>query len=164
MDICAAYAYHGGAAICGDCFTLGSSRVGTIVDGEITSNSPLGSAYGLSGLVEFGGHIEIVDGWWSTVDTVKAYQGINLEIREMEVNVNRVEADEEVDEDFLFLFRYMFKESLSPDISRGERSGDTDVESKGLGVDITNIDTAFVSEENGIAIAIRVDAYVELGV
>ena len=87
-SICAAYAYHRGATISRDGFALGSSCVGTIVDREITSDCPLGSAYRLGGLVEFGGHIEIVDGWWCAVDTIKADQRVNLEISEVEVNVN----------------------------------------------------------------------------
>lgn len=105
-----------------------------------------------------------MDGWRCTVDTIKTDQRVNLEVSEVEVNVNGVETDEEVDKDFLLLLRYMFQESLSPDIARRERGGNTDVESKGFGIDITNVDTTLVSEENRIPLTVRVDAYVKLGV
>ena len=105
-----------------------------------------------------------MDGWRSTIDAVEADEGINLEVGEVEVNVNGVETDEEVDEDFLLLLRYMFKKGLSPDVTRGERTVNANVESKGFGIDITNIDTTFMGEEDGIALAIGVYAYIKLGV
>jgi hypothetical protein len=105
-----------------------------------------------------------VDGRWGTVDTVKTNQGVNFEVGEVEVNVDRVETDEEVDEDFLLLFGYVFKESLGPNVAWGERSGNANIEPKGFGVNITNVDTTLVSEENGITLTVGVDAYVELGV
>jgi hypothetical protein len=163
-DICAEYTHHRGTTVSRDCFALGCNRVGTIIDREITSNCPLGSTYGLGCLIEFGGHIEIMDGWWSTVDTIKTDQRVNLEISKVEVDINRVETDEEVDKDFLLLFRYVFEEGLSPDVARGERCGNTDIEPKGFGVNITNVDTTLMSEENRITLSVRVDAYVELSV
>ena len=48
----------------------------------------------------------------------------------------------------------MFEESLSPGLARGERSGDTNIEPKGFGVDITNIYTTLVGEENRITLTV----------
>ena len=164
QNIRALCAYHRRATVSGDRFTLGSCSIGTIVDGEVTSDCPLGSAYGLSSLVKFGSHVEVMDGWGSTVDTIKADQGVNLEVGEVEIDINRVETNEEVDEDFLLFFRHMLEESLGPNVARGERRGNADIEPKGLGVNITNIDATLVSEENRIALTVGVDAYVELGI
>ena len=163
-DICAVYAYHRRATIGRDALSLGGCRVSALVDREITGNCPLGSAYGFSGLIEFGGHVEIVNGWGSPIDTIETDKRINLEVSEVEVDVNGVKTNEEVDEDFLLLFGHMFQKCLSPDVTGGERSGNADVEPKGFGVNITNVDTALVSEENRITLAIGVDAYVEFGV
>jgi len=82
----------------------------------------------------------------------------------MEVDVNGIEANEEVDEDLLLLFRYMFEESLRPDVARGERSSNADIKPKSFGVHITDIDATLMSEENGITLTIGVDAYIELGI
>lgn len=163
-DICAEYAYHRRATISGDSVPLGGCRVSTFIDREVTGNCPLGSAYGLGCLVEFGGHIEIVDGRGSAVDTIKADKGVDFEVSKVEVDVNGVESNQEVDEGFLLLFRYMFEKGLSPDVTRGEGGGNADIEPKGFGVNITNIDTTLVSEEDRITLTIGVDAYVELGV
>ena len=162
--ICAIYAYHRRATIGRDCLSLGGCRVSTVVDREIAGNRPLWSAYGLSSLIEFGGHIEIVDGGGSAVDTIKTDQGVDLKVSEVEVNINGVEANEEVDEDFLLFFGDMFQKGLSPDVTRGERRGNADIKPKGFGVDITNIDTALVGEEDRVALTIGVDAYVEFRV
>ena len=158
------YAYHRRATISGDGFALGGCGVGTFVDREITGNCPLGSAYRFCSLIEFGGHVEVMDGGGSTIDTVETNQGVDLEVREVEVDVDGVETDEEVDEDFLLLSGYMFEKGLSPDVTGGECSGDADVKSKGFGVDITNVDTTLVSEEDRVALTVGVYAHVEFGV
>ena len=163
-DICAIYAYHWGTAISGDGFALRGRRICTIVDREIAGNCPLWSAYGLGGLIEFGGHIKIVDGRRSTVDTIETDQGVDLEVSEVEVDVDGVETNEEVHEYFLLIFGHVFEKGLSPDVARGERSGNADVEPKGFRVDVTNVDTTLVSEEDRITLTVRVDAHVELGV
>jgi hypothetical protein len=104
-------------------------------------------------------------GWWgSTVDTIETDQGVDLEVSEVEVDVDGVETDEEVDENFFFLFGYMFQKSLSPDVTRWERCGNADIKPKGFGVDIANVDTTLVSEEDRIALTVGVDAYVEFGI
>ena len=164
MDICAVYAYHWGATISGDGFALGRRSVGTIVDREITGNCPLGSAYGFGGLIEFGGHIEIVDGGGSTIDTIETDQGVDLEVREVEVDVDRVETGEEVDEYFLLLFGYMFEKGLGPYVTRGERRGNSDIEPKSFSIDITNIDTTLVGEEDRITLTVGIDTHVKFGV
>jgi len=158
------YAYHRRATIGGDGFALGGCGVGTFVDREVAGNCPLGSAYGFGGLIEFGGHVEIVDGGGSTIDTIETDQGVDLEVGEVEVDVDGVKADEEVDEDFLLLSGYVFEKGLSPDVTRGELSGDADIKPKGFSVDIADVDATLVSEEDRITLTIGVDAHVEFGV
>ena len=105
-----------------------------------------------------------MDGGGSTVDTIETDQGVDLEVSEVEVDINGVETDEEVDENFFLLFGYMFQKGLSPDVTRWEGSGNADIKPKGFGVDIANVDTTLVSEEDRIALTVGVDADVEFGI
>ena len=105
-----------------------------------------------------------MNGGGSAVDTIKTDQRIDFEVSEVEVDVDGVETNKEVDEDFLLLFGHMFKKCLSPDDTRGEWSGNADIKPKGFCVDVTNVDTTLVGEENGITLAVGVDAHVEFGV
>jgi hypothetical protein len=82
----------------------------------------------------------------------------------VEVDVNGIETNEEVDEDFLLLFRYVVEKGPRPDLSRRERGVNADIKPKGFGIDVANIDTTFMGEENRIALTVRVDADVELGI
>ena len=105
-----------------------------------------------------------MDGGGSTVDTIETDQGVNLEVSEVEVDVDGIETNEEVDEYLLLLFGDVFEKGLSPDVARGERSGNADIKPKGLCVDVANVDTTLVSEEDRIALTVGVDAYVEFSV
>ena len=82
----------------------------------------------------------------------------------MEVDVDGVETDEEVDEGLLLLFGHMLEKGFNPDVTRGERGGNADVKPEGFGVNIADVDTTLVGEEDRIALTVGVDAYVELGV
>lgn len=105
-----------------------------------------------------------MDGGGSAIDPIETDQGVDLEVSEVEVDVDRVEADEEVDEDFLLLSGYVFEKGLSPDVTRWELSGDANIKPKGFSIDITDVDTTLVSEEDRIALTVGVDAHVEFGV
>jgi hypothetical protein len=50
-----------------------------------------------------------MDSGLATVNGVKTNEGINFEVREMKININRVESDEEVDERLTLLLRDMFE-------------------------------------------------------
>jgi len=133
------YAYHRRATIRGNGFAFGGCGVGTFVDRGTVGSCLLASAYGFGGLIEFGGHVEIVDGGRST----RTDQGVG----EAEVDV----AEE----------RRMRKSAnisfFSPGTHLRRVSGGT--EPKGFG-----IDTTLVSEEERITLAVGVDAHVEFGV
>lgn len=82
----------------------------------------------------------------------------------MEVDVDAVQADEEVDERLLLLCGDVLEEGAGDGLARRELLGDGDVEDEGLGVDVSDIDTTFVGEEDGVALALGGDADVVLGV
>ena len=105
-----------------------------------------------------------MNGGGSAVDTIKTDQRIDFEVSEVEVDVDGVETNKEVDEDFLLLFGHMFEKCLSPDVTRGKGSGNANIKPKGFCVDVTNVDTTLMGEENGITLAVGVDAHVEFGV
>ena len=56
-----------------------------------------------------------MDGCGSPVDAVKTDEEIDIEVSKVEVDVNQVETNEEVNEDFLLLFGYMFQKCLGSD-------------------------------------------------
>lgn len=82
----------------------------------------------------------------------------------MEVNVDAVEADEEVDEGLPLLGGDVGEEGLGDRLAGGEGFRHGDVEHERLGVDISDIDTTLVGEEDGVALALGGDADVVLGV
>jgi hypothetical protein len=99
-----------------------------------------------------------VDSGLTTIDTIETDERVNLEVSKVEVNINGVKADEEVNESIPLFRRNMLEKSGSELLARWERLADEDVEFKRFGVDITNIDTAFMGEEDGIALALRRNA------
>lgn len=82
----------------------------------------------------------------------------------MEVDVNGVEAGDEVDENIVLGLGDVDKEGRADGVSGGELVLDLDLELESLCVDIADLDTSLVGEENVVAIAVRVDADVVLGV
>jgi hypothetical protein len=99
-----------------------------------------------------------VDRGPTAVDSIKADQRVNLEVGKMKVNIYGVESVEEVDESILLLRRDVFKESGSDFVTIGERPANMNVQLECLGVNITNIDTTFVGEEDSVTLALGCDA------
>jgi hypothetical protein len=56
------------------------------------------------------------------------------------------------------------EESGGDGLARWEGLVDRDVQDESLGVDITNVNTTFVCEQDNIALTLRVDANVVLGI
>jgi hypothetical protein len=71
----------------------------------------------------------------------------------MEIDVNRVQADQEIDEGFFLFFGDKFEKGIGKHAARWEWRVDTDVESKSFGVDIANLYTTFMSEKDRISFA-----------
>jgi hypothetical protein len=82
----------------------------------------------------------------------------------VKVDVYTIEADEEVDEGFLLLSWNVSEEGRRDDFAGGEGLVDGDVEDESFSVDVADIDTTFVSEEDGVTLALGVDTDVVLGV
>ena len=61
-----------------------------------------------------------MDGCGSPVDAVKTDEEIDIEVSKVEADVNQVETNEEVNEDFLLLFGYMFQKCLGSDATEGK--------------------------------------------
>ena len=82
----------------------------------------------------------------------------------MKININRVEADEEVDKGLLLGSRDVLQEGVGDGLTRGEGCVDGEAKFEGFGVDIANVNTAFVSEKDVVAFASGVDANVIFGI
>jgi hypothetical protein len=87
-----------------------------------------------------------VDSRLTAIDTIEADKGVDLEVGKVEVNIDRVKADEEVNESVPLFGRNVLKKSGSELFARWERLADENVEFKRFGIDITNIDTTFMGE------------------
>lgn len=79
----------------------------------------------------------------------------------MKVDIDGVEADKEVDETVLLGSGDVGEEGGGDGLAGGEGLANEDVELEGLGVDVADVDTTFVGEEDGVTLALGVDADVE---
>jgi hypothetical protein len=95
---------------------------------------------------------------------IEANQGVDFEVCKMEVNVDGIEADEEIDEGILLGRRDCGKERLGDLLARGEFGSNGNLESGCLSIDITDIDTTFMREEDFVTLALGVYANIILGV
>ncbi len=99
-------------------------------------------------LVELSSHIKVVDGWWLAVNTVKANERIDFEIGKVEVGIDRVQSNQKIDERILLLGRDMRQKSTLDNITRRELLSDRERELESLGIDVTDLDTTFMCEED----------------
>jgi len=105
-----------------------------------------------------------MDGGGVAISAIEAYKRVDFEVGKVEIDIYRVEADEEVYKSLLLLFRYVSEKSSLDFLAGREWLVDGNEELEGLGVYITDIDTTLVSEEDIIALTGRVDANVEFSV
>jgi hypothetical protein len=82
----------------------------------------------------------------------------------VKVDVDTVESDQEVGEDILLSLGNVGKESGDELLSAGEGLVDLDKELESLGVDVSDLDTTLVGEQDPVTLSGRVDADVVLGV
>ena len=82
----------------------------------------------------------------------------------MQVNVDAIQANEEINEG-VFLFRWdVDQEGGRDDVACGERLNYGKVEYERFCVDVADVDAAFVGEEDGVAFTTGCDADVVFGV
>lgn len=129
-----------------------------------SGDGPLRACLELCGLIQLGSEIEVVDAGRLVLGGVQDDQGVNLEVGEVEVDVDGVEAGDEVDEDIVLGLGDVNKEGRADGVSGRELVLDLDLELECLCVDITDLDASLVGEEDVVTVAVRVDADVVLGV
>jgi hypothetical protein len=105
-----------------------------------------------------------MDGWLAAIDSIKTDQGVDLEVGKVEIYVDRIQADEEVDEGVLLFGGDVDEEGRCNSSARGERCIDGDVKLESFSIDIADVHTTFVREEDRIAFSSRVNADVVLRV
>lgn len=137
---------------------FGCDGIPTLVDRKVTSDSPLGPADALSRLIELSGHIQVMDHGFTTVDGIENNKRVDFKVRKVEINIDRIETDQKINEGILLLSRNMAEEGSSNILASGEGLVDRDVKDKGFGIDVTNVNTALVSEENAVTLALGTDA------
>lgn len=141
---------HGRAGIDAD---LVRGNSGDAQVGGRASDSPLDTTLEVGGLVKLSSQIEEVDGSRCGIGVGDNNQGVDLKVGELAVYVDRVQAGDEVDEDIVDASGNLLEES-SGDLLVGRELGEVNgnQELLSLLVDITNIDTTLVSEEDPVTL------------
>jgi hypothetical protein len=99
-----------------------------------------------------------MDSRFPSINSIQTNQGVNLKVRKMQVDVDRIQTNEEISERFLLFDWDVFEEGGFDGGPRGEGGTEEEVEFEGFGVDIADFDTSFVGEENRITLTRGVDA------
>jgi hypothetical protein len=89
-------------------------------------------------------------------------EGIDFEVGELEIDVDAVESDDKVNQDVLRFGRDMGEEILLQGGERRERLGGSDDNLGSLGIDITDVNTTFMIEQDVVSFTFRVDVDVVL--
>lgn len=114
-------------------------------------------------LIELSGHIEVED--LSLAIDFDRDERVDLEVSKVQVDVNRVQAGDEIDERLLdFTAVDVLQQTRLDCLAVGQFTANGNEELNGFGVDVADIDTSLVGEENEVAFANRVDANVEFRV
>ncbi|KAI6762873.1 hypothetical protein HG530_008853 [Fusarium avenaceum] len=118
-----------------------------------SGNSPLGTTLEVGSLVQLGSKIEEVDSGGGLVLVGDDNEGVDLKVGELAVDVDSIESGNEVDKDVVDTLGNLLEESsgnLLVGGVLGEVDGDQELLS--LGVNITDINTTLVGEENPVAL------------
>lgn len=121
--------------------------------GRAAGNGPLGTTLEFGRLVQLGGQVKEVHFGGGTLGVGDDDQGVDFEVGELRVHVDGVETGDEVNEDVVNTLRDLVQEGLGDLLVGGvvlEVDGDEQLLS--LSVDITNVDTTLVGEEDPVAL------------
>ena len=80
---------------------------------------------------------------------------VDLKVCELAVNIDSIQTADEVDQDVVYALGHLLQQCLGKDLIRGvllEVNGNEQLFS--LSIDITDVDTTFVSEQNPVALVI----------
>jgi hypothetical protein len=143
---------HGRASVNRDLAVLGGTR-GSAESSRGAGNGPLDTTLELGGLVNLGGKIEEVDIGRGDLLVGDDDERVDLEVGELAVNVDGVQAGDEVNENVVDTGGDLAEKALGDLLVAGvllEVYGDEELLS--LSVDITDLDTTLVVEEDPVAL------------
>jgi hypothetical protein len=143
---------HGRASVNRDLAVLGGTR-GSAESSGRAGNGPLDTALKLGGLVNLGGKIEEVDIGRCDLLVRDDDERVDLEVGELAVDVDGVQAGDEVNEDVVDTSGDLAEKALGDLLVAGvllEVHGDEELLS--LSVDIADLDTTLVVEQDPVAL------------
>jgi hypothetical protein len=144
---------HGRASVNVDLAILGSTASGDAEGGGRAGNGPLDTALELGGLVNLGGKIEEVDIGGGDLLVGNDDERVDLEVGELAVDVDGVKAGNEVNKDVVDTGGHLAEKALGDLlVARVLLEVDGDQELLSLCVNITDLDTTLVVEENPVAL------------
>jgi hypothetical protein len=144
---------HGWADIDGDLAV--SLDTWKAKSGRASGNGPLGAALEIRSLVELGRKVEEVDFGGGSVGVGDDDKGVDLEIGELAVDVDGVQTDDEVEQNVVDALWYILQESLREVlVGRKLLEVDGNQDLLGLCIDIADIDTTLVCEQNPVALLV----------
>ncbi len=100
----------------------------------------------------------------SAVDCIEADQGVDFKVGKVKIDINGVEADQEVYKGLAFFGRNKFQEGGCNSGAIGEWCVDRDLQDESLSINIADVYTTFVGEKDVVALACRVNADIVFGV
>jgi hypothetical protein len=128
-------------------------NVGKTQSSGRSGNSPLGTTLEIGSLVQLGSKIEEVDSGGGLVLVGDDNKGVDLKVGELAVDVDGIKSGDEVDKDVVDTLGNLLEESSGNLLVGGVLSEvDGDQELLSLGVNITDINTTLVGEEDPIAL------------
>jgi hypothetical protein len=132
---------------------IGRGNGGEAQGGGAAGNSPLGAALELGSLVKLGSQVQEEDISGGGIGVGDDNQGVDLEVGELAVDVDGVQADNEVDQDVVETLGNLAQEARGNLLVGGELlQVDGNQELLSLGVNITDINTTLVVEEDPITL------------
>lgn len=126
---------------------------GQAESGGAAGNSPLGTTLELSSLVELGSQVKEVDLSGGGIGVGDNNEGVDLEVSELRVDVDGVQADNEVNQNVVKTLRNLAQQASGDLLVGGEvLQVDGNQELLGLSINITDINTTLVVEKNPITL------------
>lgn len=142
---------HGRAGVDVDLIVPGGS--GQTEVGGAAGNRPLGAALELGGLVQLRSQIQEVNLSGGGIRVGDDHQRVDFQVGELAVDVDGIQAGDEVHQDIVDTLGHLVQQRSGNLLVGGVLlEVDGDEELLGLRVDITNVDTTLVSEEDPVAL------------
>jgi len=135
---------------------VGGGNGGQAQSGGAAGNSPLGAALELSSLVKLGSQVKEENLSGGGVLVGDNNEGVDLEVSELAVDVDGVQADNEVNQDVVKTLRHLAQQAGSDLLVGGEvLEVDGNQKLLSLSINITDINTTLVVEEDPVTLKLR---------